>query len=92
MAYRIRSREKMDSPASSITTRQLEVMTLLAEGFSMKIIPHILGISLHCAYAHRASLMDRLDIHKEALLIFHYWKDRESWKEELNSRYRQRGP
>jgi len=45
-----------------LTPRQKEVLQLIAEGNSMKEIAERLGISVKTAEAHRANLMDRLEI------------------------------
>jgi DNA-binding CsgD family transcriptional regulator len=56
------------APASSpddgdvlLTPRELEVLTLLAEGASNKVIARRLGISVHTAKFHVGSLLDKLD-------------------------------
>ena len=50
-------------PASDIalTARELEVLALLAEGASNKLIARRLGISLHTAKYHVGSLLEKLD-------------------------------
>jgi DNA-binding CsgD family transcriptional regulator len=45
----------------SLTSRELEVLDLLAEGASNKVIAHRLGISVHTAKFHVRSLLDKLD-------------------------------
>jgi len=45
----------------ALTARELEVLTLLAEGASNKEIGRRLGISTHTAKYHVASLMEKLD-------------------------------
>jgi DNA-binding CsgD family transcriptional regulator len=45
----------------SLTSRELEVLGLLAEGASNKVIAHRLGISVHTAKFHVRSLLDKLD-------------------------------
>ena len=47
---------------SVLTPRQKEVLQLLAEGKSMKTIADLLNISIKTVEAHRANLMDRLEI------------------------------
>lgn len=47
----------------ALTARQREVLQLIAEGRTMKEIAQILHISPKTAEAHRAQLMERLDIH-----------------------------
>jgi DNA-binding CsgD family transcriptional regulator len=44
-----------------LTPRELEVLRLLAEGASNKIIAQRLGISVHTAKFHVGSLIDKLD-------------------------------
>jgi DNA-binding CsgD family transcriptional regulator len=44
-----------------LTARELEVLTLLAEGASNKAIAVRLGISVHTAKFHVGSLIDKLD-------------------------------
>jgi len=44
-----------------LTPRELEVLSLLAEGASNKTIARRLGISVHTAKFHVGSLLDKLD-------------------------------
>jgi DNA-binding CsgD family transcriptional regulator len=44
-----------------LTPRELQVLALLAEGASNKVIARRLGISVHTAKFHVASLLDKLD-------------------------------
>ena len=44
-----------------LSPRELEVLALLAEGASNKMIARRLGISVHTAKFHVASLLDKLD-------------------------------
>jgi DNA-binding CsgD family transcriptional regulator len=44
-----------------LTPRELEVLTLLAEGMSNKVIARRLGISVHTAKFHVGALIDKLD-------------------------------
>jgi DNA-binding CsgD family transcriptional regulator len=44
-----------------LTARELEVLALLAEGASNKLIARRLGISTHTAKYHVASLLEKLD-------------------------------
>jgi len=46
-----------------LTGRQRQVLRLLVEGQSMKEIAYTLGVSIKTVEAHRAQLMDRLNIH-----------------------------
>ena len=53
------------SPASDenapLTARELEVLAIMAEGASNKMIARRLGISIHTAKFHVGSLLDKLD-------------------------------
>lgn len=45
----------------ALTPRELDVLTLLAEGASNKTIARQLGISVHTAKFHVGSILDKLD-------------------------------
>ena len=45
----------------TLTPREVEVLALLAEGASNKVIARQLGISVHTAKFHVGSLIDKLD-------------------------------
>jgi len=47
--------------APDLTAREIEVLHLLAEGASNKIIARALGISAHTAKFHVASILEKLD-------------------------------
>jgi DNA-binding CsgD family transcriptional regulator len=50
-----------EEPDIALSERELEVLALLAEGASNKLIARRLGISAHTAKYHVASLMEKLD-------------------------------
>ena len=52
-----------------ITEREIEILTLIAEGFSSKQIGEQLFISPRTVDTHRTTLMNKLDIHNIAGLI-----------------------
>lgn len=54
-----------------LTTREREVVQLLAEGNSSKKIASILGISVKTVDTHRATIMRKLDVHSIVDLV-HY--------------------
>ncbi len=56
-------------PLDQLTPRQREILQLIAEGHSSKQIAHRLAASVKTIESHRASLMDRLDIHDIAGLV-----------------------
>lgn len=58
-----------DDPLDQLTPRQREILQLIAEGHASKRIAQLLGASVKTVESHRASLMDRLDIHDVAGLV-----------------------
>jgi DNA-binding CsgD family transcriptional regulator len=54
-----------------LTARQKQVLLLIAEGKTTKEIASQLGVSFKTAAAHRANLMQKLDIHDTAHLVRH---------------------
>ena len=56
-------------PLDQLTPRQREILQLIAEGNSSKQIAHRLESSVKTIESHRASLMERLDIHDIAGLV-----------------------
>jgi DNA-binding NarL/FixJ family response regulator len=62
-------RKEKTSPAPDLTTRQREVLQLIAEGCSTKDIANKLKLSVKTVDTHRSELMHRLDIHDVAGLV-----------------------
>jgi DNA-binding NarL/FixJ family response regulator len=54
---------------ATLSPRQREVLTLIAEGRTTKQIAQVLKISVKTVETHRAQLMERLDIHDVAGLV-----------------------
>lgn len=55
--------------ASKLTSREREVLQLVAEGLSNKQVAQKLNLSVKTVLAHRNNLMHKLDIHNQAQLI-----------------------
>ena len=55
----------------ALSAREREVVQLLAEGRCNKEVASALGISIHTAESHRASIMRKLDLHSITELV-HY--------------------
>lgn len=53
--------QRSEAVDSTLTKRELEVLALVAEGASNKLIARRLGISVHTAKFHVGSLIDKLD-------------------------------
>ena len=65
----LRDTDAEPGPLSGLTTRQREILQLIAEGRSMKEIAGILDISIKTVETHRLRLMERLDIHDVSGLV-----------------------
>jgi DNA-binding NarL/FixJ family response regulator len=59
----LRESKEEPGPLEGLTTRQREILQLIAEGRSTKEIADILDVSIKTVETHRLRLMDRLDIH-----------------------------
>ncbi|HYY73108.1 MAG TPA: response regulator transcription factor, partial [Candidatus Bathyarchaeia archaeon] len=55
-----------NTPAEPLTTRERQVLQLIAEGKNVKEIAYILGVSVKTAESHRANIMATLNIHNIA--------------------------
>ncbi len=66
-----RGRSQGDAPAipDALTSRQREVLALMAQGRSTKAIAHELGLSVKTVETHRAQIMERLAIRDLAGLV-----------------------
>jgi two-component system, NarL family, response regulator NreC len=58
-----------DLQSVALTSRERQVLQLVGEGHSTKQIAALLGISAKTADTHRATLMNKLDIHRVAGLV-----------------------
>ena len=61
-AYRTKS-DGVSSPLAKLSSRQREILQLIAEGQSTKNIAQRLNVSVKTVETHRAQLMERLEIH-----------------------------
>ena len=68
-AYRNAKVRPEPRPASALTSREREVVRLLAEGRSNKEVAMNLGISAKTADNHRYRLMEKLGVHNTAELV-----------------------
>ena len=57
----VQARKAAETFDVELTPRELDVLALLAEGASNKTIARQLGISVHTAKFHVASILDKLD-------------------------------
>ena len=66
-AYRSKSETRKDP----LTSRERQVLQLIAEGKSTKDVASVLGVSVKTAESHRTRLMQKLDIHETASLVLY---------------------
>jgi DNA-binding NarL/FixJ family response regulator len=59
----------LTSPLDLLSTRQREILQLLAEGHANKEVAKILDISVKTVETHRRELMEKLGIHDVASLV-----------------------
>lgn len=68
-ARRDSTAESAEEAFEQLTPREREILKLVAEGYSNKDIADALGIAVKTVMAHRANLMDKLDIHNRSKLV-----------------------
>ena len=61
--------DKVPPPGDVLSSRERQVLQLVAEGKTTKEIAGVLGVSIKTADSHRASIMRKLDIHDTAGLV-----------------------
>lgn len=62
-------RDPQEDPATRLTSRQREILQLLAEGHSAKEVASRLGISPRTVEFHKYQMMESLQVHNSAELI-----------------------
>lgn len=60
---------KTDLPSDPLSSREREVLQLIAEGKTTKDIAGLLGVSVKTVESHRTRLMEKLDIRQTAGLV-----------------------
>lgn len=60
---------KAENPTDPLTSRERQVIQLVAEGKTTKEIATVLGVSTKTAESHRTNIMDKLNIHDTAGLV-----------------------
>lgn len=61
--------ERQQTTVDPLTARQREILRLIAEGSTTQQIAGVLNLSIKTVEAHRAQIMERLDIHDLAGLV-----------------------
>jgi two-component system, NarL family, response regulator NreC len=62
-------KDKANPPGDMLSSRERQVLQLVAEGKTTKEIAVVLGVSVKTADSHRARIMRKLDIHDTAGLV-----------------------
>ena len=57
------------TPVSPLTSREVQVLALVADGNSTKEIAALLGISYKTADSHRSRIMEKVGVHETASLV-----------------------
>jgi len=63
--------EETDGEIEKLTPRERQILQLIAQGHSNKDIAALLGLSPNTVSAHRANLMQALELHKTAELVLY---------------------
>jgi DNA-binding NarL/FixJ family response regulator len=67
---------KGTAPADRLTSREREVIQLIAEGRTSKDIARQLGLSVKTVDAHRANIMGKLDLHSVSEVVLYAVRNR----------------
>jgi two-component system, NarL family, response regulator NreC len=68
---RVLKQEGLSDSFELLTTREKEVLQLLAEGKSNKEVAYILNVSLYTVESHRTNLMQKLNLHNTAEIVLY---------------------
>jgi DNA-binding NarL/FixJ family response regulator len=60
---------KADTPAMPLTKREVEILRLITQGMTNRMIADELYLSVRTVNTHRTNLMQKLDIHDTATLV-----------------------
>lgn len=63
--------QKVEDSYDLLTTREREVLQLLAEGRSNKEVAGVLDLSLHTVETHRGRIMQKLNLHSPAEMVLY---------------------
>ena len=71
VSYSTTSREVREVGAHRLTSREREVLQILAEGRSTKEVATLLNIAVKTAETHRTNIMRKLDLHSVSELVLY---------------------
>ena len=75
-SYRAKQNGPGDPQPNNLTRRELEVLRLTAEGFSVREVATTLYLSAKTVDAHKVNLMRKLKIHNKAHLVQYAFRNR----------------
>jgi len=58
-----------DAPVETLTPREVEVLRLIAQGYTNRQMANMLSISVRTVESHRSNLMGKLDLHSRVELV-----------------------
>lgn len=58
-----------DAPVETLTPREVEVLRLIAQGYTNRQMADMLSISVRTVESHRSNLMGKLDLHSRVELV-----------------------
>lgn len=58
-----------DAPVETLTPREIEVLRLIAQGYTNRQMADMLSISIRTVESHRSNLMGKLDMHSRVELV-----------------------
>ena len=64
-----RDKGQEDCSPSALSPRELQIVRLVAKGFSAKSIAELLHLSLHTVYTHRKNIMRKLNVNSASEMI-----------------------
>jgi DNA-binding NarL/FixJ family response regulator len=62
-------RKHVSNPVDLLTSREREVLTMIAEGKTNKEIANSLNLSVYTVESHRGSVMDKLNLHNTGDIV-----------------------
>jgi DNA-binding NarL/FixJ family response regulator len=71
VSYSTKSKESKGGRADRLTSREREVLQILAEGRSTKEVATLLNIAVKTAETHRTNIMRKLDLHSVSELVLY---------------------
>ena len=62
-------RKNVANPIDQLTSREREILTMIADGKSNKEIANALNLSVYTVESHRGSVMEKLNLHNTGDIV-----------------------